>query len=62
MATPVKTLPISVGETSLDSMDRISVVPVDPRMAIKPPKYNIHSLTAYPKMNRLTIPVTHSVK
>ena len=48
IATPVNTLPISEAGTSFDSIDLAIVVPVDVRIPMVLPMYNIHSPTAWP--------------
>ena len=54
------TLPTSFAWTIFEMIDLNIVVVVESRMAIRPPTYNIHSLTAKAKKSKLMMDVTMS--
>ena len=56
------TLPTSFAWTIFEMIDLNIVVVVESRMAIRPPTYNIHSLTAKAKKSMLMMDVTISEK
>ena len=54
------TLPTSFAWTIFEMIDLNIVVVVESRMAIRPPTYNIHSLTAKAKNSKLIMDVAMS--